>query len=65
MDENPQPMWHLDTGVTEHMIVNRGNQNSLTEYSGSYGVMVGNENILPITHNGENVIGSSQNPISL
>ena len=45
--------WFLDIGATDHIIGNPGNLHSLTPYTGSEGVMVGNGDVLQITHIGQ------------
>ena len=57
--------WHPDTGATDHMTGNAGNLHSLTPYTGNDGVMVGNGNILPITHIGKATVGSGDSSIPL
>ena len=45
--------WFLDIGATDHITGNPGNLHSLTPYTGSEGVMVGNGDVLQITHIGQ------------
>ena len=57
--------WHPDTGATDHMTGNVGNLLSLTPYTGNDGVMVGNGDILPITHIGKATVGSGDSSVPL
>ncbi|KAA8542236.1 hypothetical protein F0562_023628 [Nyssa sinensis] len=57
--------WHLDTGATDHMTASTGNLQSVTPYTKSDGVMVGNGHILPITHIGTATLSSGSSSIKL
>lgn len=57
--------WFPDTGATDHITGNLGNLYSLTPYNGHDGVMVGNGQILLITHIGQAHIGSPTSLIQL
>ncbi|KAG6666675.1 hypothetical protein CIPAW_01G048700 [Carya illinoinensis] len=57
--------WHLDIGATDHMIANEGILHSLTPYQGHDGIMVGNGKVLPITHVGQAIVGSSNSQLLL
>lgn len=52
MDENSPSLWHAGTSTTNHMTDNQGILHTVTKYLGPNGVIVGNGEVLPITHVG-------------
>ena len=56
--------WFPDTRASDHITGNPGNLHSLTPY-GFDGVMVGSGNTLPLTHIGENTLGTGSSSIHL
>lgn len=56
---------YLDTGASAHMFNNPGNLRSIHPTSSSSQIVVGNGNLLPITHTGTGSIITSTSPIEL
>jgi hypothetical protein len=63
--DNQDSEWFPDTGATDHITGNPGNLHSLTPYTGSDGVMLGNGDILQITHVGQANIESGNKSLQL
>ncbi|KAA8544767.1 hypothetical protein F0562_019529 [Nyssa sinensis] len=57
--------WHPNTSATDHMTASTSNLQSVTPYTKSNGVMVGNGHILPITHIGTATLSSGSSSIKL
>ncbi|GLT62116.1 hypothetical protein SLA2020_347760 [Shorea laevis] len=62
---NPDSTWHFDSGANTHVSSTPGTLLTLSPYSGSDVIQVGNGNLLPVTHVGHSFFSKSGRSFTL